>query len=382
MAEEGPRDAKILIVDDEEANVRLLERVLRQAGYPNLLSTTDSRQVVSLYTEHRPDLILLDLRMPYRNGFEILDDLRTLIPEESYVPVLVLTADATSEALGRAFLAGAKDFLAKPLAVQEVLLRIRNLLHTRFLHLALQQQNQALERRVAELAAVNQELDAFGYSISHDLRAPLRALQGFAGALLADHGDRLDATGRDYAQRIVAASRHMDVLIQDLLAYSHLGRTEMSIQPIGIASVVDEVREQLGVELEERGAEITVERPLPRVMAHRTVLSQIVTNLLTNAVKFVAPDVSPRIRIWSEARGDWVRTWVEDNGIGIAPEHRERIFRPFERLHGVQQYPGTGIGLAIVHKGTARMGGQAGVESAPGGGSRFWIELRGVGGTS
>jgi PAS domain S-box-containing protein len=236
--------------------------------------------------------------------------------------------------------------------------------------------NAALARQVAELDVVNRELDAFSYSISHDLRAPLRAMQGFAEALLEDYGARLDATGHDFAQRIVAASRQMDALIQDLLAYSRLARTEIALDPVSLETVVDEACAPLEMEVKERGGEVTVERPLGRVLAHRAVLGQIVTNLLANAVKFTRPDTPPRVRIRGERTPGRVRLWVEDNGIGIAPEHRERIFRAFERLHGMQQYPGTGIGLAIVQKGALRLGGQAGVESEPGVGSRFWVELR------
>jgi PAS domain S-box-containing protein len=235
--------------------------------------------------------------------------------------------------------------------------------------------NAALARQNHDLGAANQELDAFSYSISHDLRAPLRAMQGFSEALLEDYGERLDATGHDYARRIVAASRQMDALIQDLLAYSRLVRAEVSLDPVSLETVVDEACGALEIEVKELGGEIAVERPLGRVLAHRAVLGQIVTNLLSNAVKFTKPDTPPRVRVRSESAHGRVRLWVEDNGIGIASEHRERVFRAFERLHGMQQYPGTGIGLAIVQKGAARLGGQAGVESEPGAGSRFWVEL-------
>jgi PAS domain S-box-containing protein len=235
--------------------------------------------------------------------------------------------------------------------------------------------NVALARQIRDLAAANQELDAFSYSISHDLRAPLRAMQGFSEALLEDYGDRLDATGRDYAQRIAGAGRQMDALIQDLLAYSRLVRADVSLSPVSLEGAVDEAWGTLEMEVKERGGEIAVERPLGQVLAHRAVLGQIVSNLLSNAVKFTRAGTSPRVRVRSERGGGRVRLWVEDNGIGIALEHRERIFRAFERLHGAQQYPGTGIGLAIVQKGATRLGGQAGVESAPGTGSRFWVEL-------
>jgi len=201
-------------------------------------------------------------------------------------------------------------------------------------------------------------------------------MQGFTEALLEDYGARLDASGQDYAQRIVAASRRMDLLIQDLLAYSRLSRTEVQLETVSVETVVDEVCAQLATELKSRGAEIGIDRRLGRVMAHRAVFGQVLTNLPSNAVKFVSPAAAPRIRIWADVRGDWVRLWVEDNGIGIPPEHHERIFRAFERLHGVEQYPGTGIGLAIVQRGIARLGGRVGVEPAPAGGSRFWVELK------
>lgn len=233
-----------------------------------------------------------------------------------------------------------------------------------------------LERRVAGLNAANRELDAFSYSISHDLRAPLRAMQGFSETLLEDYADRLDPAGQDYARRIVAASRRMDQLILDLLAFSRLSRTDVRLEPVSLEIAVDDVCAALEPELKSRQAEIVVERPLPRVMAHRPVLGQVLTNFLTNSIKFVAPATPPRIRIWS-AEGDagMTRVWVEDNGIGIALEHQDRIFRAFERLHGGSKYPGTGIGLAIVAKAAERLGGRVGVESQTGSGSRFWIDL-------
>ncbi len=268
--------------------------------------------------------------------------------------------------------------------------------------------NETLEQRVrertAQLEEAYQELEAFSYSVSHDLRAPLRAMQGFAQALLEDYSDRLDSLAQDYAVRIVTAARHMDTLINELLSYSRLSRGEIRLQAVSLTTVVAEALAELEMEIQAQNAQVRVEEPLPEAIAHRTILVQIVTNLIANAIKFVNPGVQPQVRVWAEefsqageqeeARGQgefriispttnhqplttskWVRLWIEDNGIGIAPEYYQRIFRVFERLHGVESYPGTGIGLAIVRKGVERMGGGVGIEPQTNGGSRFWIEL-------
>jgi signal transduction histidine kinase len=236
-----------------------------------------------------------------------------------------------------------------------------------------------LEQRVAErttkLEEINNELEAFTYSVSHDLRAPLRTMQGFAQALLEDYGDHLDSIGQDYTHYIVEGALQMDTLIAELLAYSRLSRREIQLQPVDLDAVVQEALNQLTAQLQERQVQVNVEAPLLQVMAHRQTLIQVIINLLSNAIKFVEPDVRPRVRVWAQEQQDWIRLWVMDNGIGIAPEHQERIFRVFERLHGVESYPGTGIGLAIVYKGLERMGGRVGVESQADLGSRFWIDL-------
>lgn len=239
----------------------------------------------------------------------------------------------------------------------------------------LQASNRKLEDMAGRLKDTNTELESFAYTVSHDLRAPLRAIQGFTQALLDDYAPKLDADGRDFAQRVVNAAQRMDALINDLLAYSRLTRIEFDLRPVSLGKAVAAALLHLEAEVSGKKAEVKVIDPLPAVKAHGPILAQIVENLVANALKFVSPGNAPRVTIRAEEKDGWERLWVEDNGIGIPPEYHEKIFRVFERLHGIESYPGTGIGLAIVGRGIARMGGKAGVESEPGKGSRFWIEL-------
>ena len=243
--------------------------------------------------------------------------------------------------------------------------------------LNLQLHKEISERKEAEeaLQDTNTELESFSYTVSHDLRAPLRAMQGFAVALLDDYGQHLDDMGKEYASRIIFSSRRMDNLIQDLLIYGRLSRTELQPQALEFSAIVAETMSQLENEVKERQANIEIRQPLPWVMGHFATLVQVLTNLVSNGIKFTANNAKPHVKVWSEKRDGLVRIWVQDNGIGIAPEHHSRIFRVFERLHGVEAYPGTGIGLAIVRKGMERLGGKVGLESVMDKGSKFWIEL-------
>jgi signal transduction histidine kinase len=231
------------------------------------------------------------------------------------------------------------------------------------------------EERREKLLSANRELEAFASSISHDLRAPLRTMQGMALALKQDYGNQLDDPAKMYTNKIISASERMDGLIQDLLEYSRMTRMEFELIPLDLKMVVDEVLSMISSNVQERKAIIKVEGLLPTVRANGTLLNQVLSNLLTNALKFVPAEIKPEITIDVREEGKWVRIAIRDNGIGIAPQHQQRIFKMFERLHTATEYPGTGIGLAIVERAVVRMEGKLGLESQLGKGSTFWIAL-------
>lgn len=241
--------------------------------------------------------------------------------------------------------------------------------------------NDDLERRVAdrtgELKRALEQLEGFSYTVAHDLRAPLRSMQNFSVILLQDFAENLPPEAIDMLERIKSSSERMDGLIHDLLEYSRLGRIDISSHEVRLADVVEKVLADHADEIRSKNAGIFTGHPLPMVLGHRATLEHVLSNLLTNALKFTRKGERPEIKIFAENREPWIRLVVQDNGIGIADEHRERIFGMFERLHGIEAYPGTGIGLAIVRKAIERLGGRSGVESAPGKGSLFWFELKG-----
>jgi PAS domain S-box-containing protein len=238
--------------------------------------------------------------------------------------------------------------------------------------------NEELEQRVTErTAALNEvvaQLEEFSYSVSHDLRAPVRAMQGYAKAAMEDYGDRLDDVGRDYLQRIIRGGGRMDKLIQDVLLYSRLARTQMHLVPVSFEPLIREVIQNYP-EMQRPHAEILTPEPLLKVMAHEPSLTQALSNLLGNAIKFVPPRTTPKVELKTERRGGKVRLWIRDNGIGIKPQYQARLFGMFERGNQSGQYEGTGIGLTIVRKAIEKMGGTVGVESDGKTGSAFWIEL-------
>ena len=231
-----------------------------------------------------------------------------------------------------------------------------------------------VDERTVDLRRALQELEAYAYSIAHNLRGPLRGMAGLSDILMEEERRNLSFEGQDHLRRIRESARRMDELIFGLLDYSRVSREDMPRQRVALGDVLDEAIRRRRDDLQVRKADVVIEEPLPDVLGHRDALVQVLSHLISNAAKFVAPGVDPHIRIRAERREAIIRLWIEDNGIGIDPRYHDRVFGVFERLHKQEEYPGTGIGLAIVRKCMERMGGHAAVQSEIGKGSRFWIE--------
>ena len=237
---------------------------------------------------------------------------------------------------------------------------------------------QVVTERTGQLRETIGELEVFSYSVSHDMRAPLRAMQSFAQFLVDEYGDKLDERGIGYLHQIMRSAVRLDRLIQDVLSYTRILHTKLPMENVDLDRLVRDLIESFpnGQPIKP---DIQISGTLPKVVGNQALLAQCISNLLSNGAKFVSRGTAPRMKISSEEGADgFVRIWFEDNGIGIAAADHARIFRLFERIHPVTEYEGTGIGLTIVRKAVERMGAKVGFNSALGRGSQFWIQLKKV----
>lgn len=380
----GPSSAErvnILMVDDSPDKLLAMESVLESLGQ-NLVKVPSGEEALRILLRQDFALILLDVNMPGMDGFETAQMIRKRRSME-HIPIIFVTALSTTDAdVFRGYQFGAVDYILTPIVPEILRTKVgvfvdlwkqRRELEARAE--ALRIANEDLAERAQQLSTANRELESFCYTIAHDLRAPLRAMEGLTALLLEEYAEKLDPSAQDYGLRIRGAASRMDQMIQELLAYSRLSLMSIEAQPVQLSRAVKDAVAQLTWDLEQRNAQVAIERSSQHVLGNYAILVQVLVNLVSNALKFVEDGKVPEIKIHDELRDGMVRVWVEDNGIGIATEHQDRIFRIFERLHGRENYAGTGVGLAIVQKSIQRMNGRVGVESDAGQGSKFWFEL-------
>jgi signal transduction histidine kinase len=398
------------LVEDSPSDAALIREALNEAGGQTFEFVLADSWAAALNQLHAApfDVLLLDLSLPDSTGRDTFLRARAAAPE---LPIVVMSGIADEAISVEAVRHGVQDYLVKgqadgpqtARAIRYAIERQRSEAALKRTEAALRESEARLrewsgelERRVlertAELERTVADLEDMSYTITHDLRAPLRAMTSFC-QLLGEECRACDwPAAEDYSRRIIAAARRMDQLIQDVLQYGRFAKSEVGLAPVDPAPLLHSIVQSYP-SLQVPGVAIRIEPPLPRVIANEAALTQCFSNLLGNAVKFVTPGAAPRIRIYAESvahsefgareqpqghaskpRHPLVRIWVEDNGIGIPRESQERIFKLFERLD--RAYEGTGVGLAVVRKAVEKMGGRVGVESAPGRGSRFWLELK------
>jgi two-component system, sensor histidine kinase and response regulator len=387
LLESDEEKINILLVDDTPAKLLAHEVLLEELG-ENIIKASSGRAALEHLLKGEFGVILLDVNMPDMDGFETAALIRQR-PKFEHTPILFITGYNTTDIdRVKGYDIGAADYIFLPV-IPEVLkakvrvfvelARKRRIVERQAQALAVQNANQQEQIRTIQdlnekLIAANEELEAFSYSVSHDLRSPLRAMQGYAQALIEDYTGKLEPRGEDYLRRISRAALRLDMLVQDVLAYTQLSRTETKLVTINLEMLLEEIIRDSRA-LRQTRASVNVLAPLYPVLAHEACLTQCMTNLLENSAKFVPEGQLPEITVRTERLDTAVRIWIEDNGIGIDPKHHERIFQMFGRVHHVNRYEGTGMGLTIVKRVVERMGGAVGVESQLGNGSKFWINL-------
>jgi signal transduction histidine kinase len=368
--------ARILVVDDEEANVDLLEQMLDRAGYTRVTGITDPRRVMPLFRDQPPDLVLLDLVMPHLDGFAVMEQLRPEIPAEAFLPILVLTADITTETRRRALAVGATDFLTKPFDHVELLLRINNLLRTRAMHLQLASQVTLLERLYEQsVEALTARSQAFA-AVTHDLGQPLTAIRLATRTLQQRRPEDTDA-GAELAAIELTTSRMLG-MIGELLDIARLESGRALDLEYRHTDLVALVRDEVEVCRISSGRRAIDFEPLaPEILASvdPARIARVVANLLSNAVKF-SPEGGPVTVTVALDAGGWARIDVQDQGLGIPAADLRLIFERFQRGGNVAgRIAGSGIGLAGARQIVEMHGGTIHVDSLEGEGSTFTVRL-------
>lgn len=374
---------RVLIVDDDRDFVESLQEILESKGYA-VATAHDAEMARVVAAKFNVDVALLDIRLGQDNGVDLIASLKQQQPA---IICVMLTAHKSLETAVGALRQGAYNYLTKPLHPEELLATLERC----YEKLRLQQQREQVEEelrkhrdhleelvaeRTTSLERVNKELETFSYSISHDLRAPLRHINGFSQALLEECGDKLNDNGKDYLHRVRTASRRMGELIDDLLSLSRITRHEMQRQPGDLSALANDIATQLKKDQPDRVVQFDIQEG-QTVQGDARLLRIVLENLLGNAWKYTSKQASARIEFGcTEKDGEQVY-YVRDDGVGFDMKYVKKLFGSFQRLHRDDEFPGTGIGLATVARIIHRHGGRVWAEAEVNKGATFYFTLAG-----
>lgn len=396
MMDSTLKNARILIVDDEQANVDVLSGLLEFKDYTNVYTTIDPRLVAGLFQEINPDIILLDLMMPHLTGFQVMEQLAEQVPAGSYLPILVLTADVTTGSKLRALAGGAKDFLTKPFDLTEVDLRISNLLRTRYLHTQLQNQNLILEEKVQERTLELQntviELEvaknkaegsdrlktAFLNNISHEVRTPLNGILGFSQIITEE-----EISSEEKRKYIGMLNESCDRLVNTITSYMDIslivsGNQKVNRSNLDIRNLMHEQFDYFQNKCSAKNLELILQVPDNHsnfiMKTDKELLRKILSHLTDNAIKFTT---SGHVIIGYDFKDAELELFVKDTGKGIDEEAKERIFDRFmqENISNTRGYEGSGLGLSITKGFVDLLGGRIHLESEKDQGTALFITL-------
>lgn len=365
----GNSRGKLLIVDDEPLQLRALCDTLDYEGFETTCYGSPREALAAL----RPgvyDLLLTDLMMPEMDGIALVAAARGIDPQ---LGAVVMTGHGTIDTAVSAMQGGALDYILKPFSLNIALPVIARAMNLVKLKREVAQLQAAERQRAEELAVAYRDLESFSYSISHDLRAPLLFVKDFAQRLCEDFAPQLGEEGQHVAQVIHDGAKSMDEMIVGLLAFSRSTRQALQTVPLDMDVIVrGVVAEAQALYKSPAVAEVA---PLPQAMGDPTVIRHVWSNLIGNALKFSSRQAAPRVRISGREEAGQVEYCVEDNGVGFDSRYADKLFGVFKRLHSVEDFPGTGVGLAIAQRIVVRHGGRIRAESEPGKGAKFCFTL-------
>jgi two-component system, sensor histidine kinase and response regulator len=377
----------ILLVDDEPANLLALKAVLESLNQ-TLITAASGTEALRRVLEYDFAVILLDVQMPDMTGIEAAAMIRERERSRA-TPIIFLTGVVkTAEMMFKGYSAGAVDYLMKPVVSGVLRAKVEVFVELAQARQSLQGEiaerarsaaeisklNMVLEQRNEDLLAANSDLEAFGHSVSHDLRMPLRHIQAYITMIEESARGKLDAEEQRRMAAVREAAQRMSQLIDDLLSFSRIGRTDLRKAPVDMNTLVQQIIGELQPDLKERAIVWDLQQ-LPYVSGDRGLMQQVLCNLLANAVKYTRPRAQARIKVFAVEQDDEIIFGVQDNGVGFDMAYSDKLFGVFQRLHGANEFEGTGVGLANVRRIVQRHGGRTWAEAQLNQGATFYFSL-------